>query len=281
VLFEPLDFIARLTALMPKPRVDLTRFHGVFAPNSAHRAQVTKAGRGKGATGQATTQTAPNSPPEPRAGMTWAQRLERVFDIDLQSWPACGGALRILASIEDPAVIEKILDHLDAKAAAAQAARRPPCRGPRAGRSSGALDGAELPQRPSPAGRQACGCVNAVQLREPWPQEWLLAEHQAERAAQLLTALAQGEGAPDARRSRTNRRGRSNSGLSGLYPRTAPGGHAGRRAPYQAKTPPLSSGRKRRMTSSSRAAASAGCRSASGATLPWNGFDSRVSTEPG
>ena len=37
VIFEPLDFIARLAALVPKPRVNLTRFHGVFAPNSKHR----------------------------------------------------------------------------------------------------------------------------------------------------------------------------------------------------------------------------------------------------
>ncbi len=38
VIFEPLDFIARLAALVPKPRVNLTRFHGVFAPtaNIAH-----------------------------------------------------------------------------------------------------------------------------------------------------------------------------------------------------------------------------------------------------
>lgn len=35
VVFEPLDFIARLAALVPKPRVNLTRFHGMFAPNSA------------------------------------------------------------------------------------------------------------------------------------------------------------------------------------------------------------------------------------------------------
>ena len=38
VVFEPLDFIARLAALVPKPRVNLTRFHGVFAPNSRYRA---------------------------------------------------------------------------------------------------------------------------------------------------------------------------------------------------------------------------------------------------
>ena len=48
VIFEPLDFIARLAALVPKPRVNLTRFHGVFAPNSKHRVHVTPARRGKG-----------------------------------------------------------------------------------------------------------------------------------------------------------------------------------------------------------------------------------------
>jgi hypothetical protein len=48
VIFEPLDFIARLVALVLKPRVNLTRFDGVFAPNSEHRARVTPAKRSKG-----------------------------------------------------------------------------------------------------------------------------------------------------------------------------------------------------------------------------------------
>jgi hypothetical protein len=30
-------FIAKLAALEPKPRVNLTRFHGFFEPNSKHR----------------------------------------------------------------------------------------------------------------------------------------------------------------------------------------------------------------------------------------------------
>jgi len=30
VVFEPLDFIARLAALEPKPRVNLTRFHALL-----------------------------------------------------------------------------------------------------------------------------------------------------------------------------------------------------------------------------------------------------------
>jgi hypothetical protein len=48
MIFEPLDFIARLAALVPRPRVNLTRFHGVYAPNSKHRALVTPAKRGRG-----------------------------------------------------------------------------------------------------------------------------------------------------------------------------------------------------------------------------------------
>jgi hypothetical protein len=47
VIFEPLDFIARLAALVPKPRVNLTKFHGVFAPNSRHHVIITPAKRNK------------------------------------------------------------------------------------------------------------------------------------------------------------------------------------------------------------------------------------------
>jgi Putative transposase len=64
VIFEALDFmyrmygmpraqgcagaaIARLVSLVPKPRINLTRFHGVFAPNSNFRALITPARRGK------------------------------------------------------------------------------------------------------------------------------------------------------------------------------------------------------------------------------------------
>ena len=95
VLLEPLDFLARLAALVPKPRVNLTRYHGVFAPHSRHRARVTRAGRGKGATPQARTED--STPAERRAAMTWAQRLKRVFRVDIETCADCGGAVRIVA----------------------------------------------------------------------------------------------------------------------------------------------------------------------------------------
>jgi len=114
VIFKPLDFIARLAALVPMPRVNLTRFHGVFAPNSSYRARITPARRGRGSHHTARADREEPPPPgERRAAMTWAQRLKRVFGIDIQTCAACGGAVRIIACIEDPEVIEKILAHLD------------------------------------------------------------------------------------------------------------------------------------------------------------------------
>jgi hypothetical protein len=130
VIFEPLDFIARLAALVPRPRVNLTRFHGVFAPNSKYRARVTPAKRGRGGQRAATGDGEEATPAERRASMTWAQRLKRVFGIDVETCRACGGAVRIIACIEQPEVIDKILSHLDAKAVEPQATRRPPCRAP-------------------------------------------------------------------------------------------------------------------------------------------------------
>jgi len=109
-----LDFIAKLAALVPKPRVNLTRFHGVFAPNSKHRVEVTPAKRGKGRTHQ---ETEDKTPEQHRKAMTWAQRLKRVFNIDVSTCSECGGEARVIACIEDQAVIDKILDHLMKKGA--------------------------------------------------------------------------------------------------------------------------------------------------------------------
>ena len=35
IIFEPLDFMARLATLMPQPRVNLARVHGVFTQNGS------------------------------------------------------------------------------------------------------------------------------------------------------------------------------------------------------------------------------------------------------
>jgi hypothetical protein len=70
VIFEPLDFIARLAALVPKHRVNLTRFHGVFAPNSRDRAAVTPGKRGKGAKPAGLEEEQEKTPAQRRAAMS-------------------------------------------------------------------------------------------------------------------------------------------------------------------------------------------------------------------
>jgi hypothetical protein len=129
VLFEPLDFISRLVSLVPKPRVNLTRFHGVFAPNSKYRARVTPARRGKRKKPHSDDET-DQTPAEKQASMTWAKRLKRVFNIDIETCSECGGDVSIIASIEDPAVIRKILAHLDDNATSAASGLLPECRAP-------------------------------------------------------------------------------------------------------------------------------------------------------
>jgi hypothetical protein len=72
VIFEPEDFIARLAALVPKPRAHLTRYHGVFAPASPDRARVVPRTRAAAA-------NKANRCGDRQQSLTWAQRLKRVF----------------------------------------------------------------------------------------------------------------------------------------------------------------------------------------------------------
>jgi hypothetical protein len=111
--------------LEPPPRMHLTRFHGVFAPHSKLRAAVTPAHRGIGSKGQG-DQADPDTRHTPRhVAMTWAQRLKRVFGIQIDTCARCGGQLKVIASIEEPDVIAKILAHLDKAGADQQQAELP------------------------------------------------------------------------------------------------------------------------------------------------------------
>jgi hypothetical protein len=107
------DFIARLAALVPKPRVNLTRYHGVLAPNHRWRGLVTQAKRGKGAMRPSNKEAA--YPTERHAAMTWAQRLKRVFKIEFEVCNRCGGSVSVIACIEDQNTIDRILAHIHDK----------------------------------------------------------------------------------------------------------------------------------------------------------------------
>ncbi len=95
------------------------------APPPAEGPQVTPAKRGKGRKVRTADSPEDTTPAERRAAMTWAQRLKRVFNIDIETCNSCGGHVKVIACIEAPVVIEKSLTQL-ASRAAGDAARRLP-----------------------------------------------------------------------------------------------------------------------------------------------------------
>jgi len=104
-----------------RPRANLTRYHGVFAPNSPFRKAIVPSSprptRRKPKRSNERKVPEPTADEEPpTAPLTWAQRLKRVFEIDIFVCPRCGGTLRIIADITDPDVIRTILDHLRQRA---------------------------------------------------------------------------------------------------------------------------------------------------------------------
>jgi len=111
-----MEFMGRLAALVPKPRVNLTRFHGVFSrggrpPNSKLREYVVPQ---KPVEEQESPKPkAYSRPGRVRMGAATQTCVNRAaFRIDIEKCEMCGGPVRIIASIEDPDVIEKILKHL-------------------------------------------------------------------------------------------------------------------------------------------------------------------------
>ena len=68
--------------------------------------------------------------PDQVRGRLWAQRLKRVFNIDVNACGHCGGAVRSVASIEEPTDIRAILAHFEKHGAREQAHFRPAPRAP-------------------------------------------------------------------------------------------------------------------------------------------------------
>ncbi len=119
LLFEPLEFLEKLAALTPRPRINLILYHGLLAPYAGWRSRVVPGPEAptlekgarldatRGASGNATTGRL-----QPPLHWRWADLMRRAFDIDVLACPQCGNRMRLLATIEDPRAVEKLLIHL-------------------------------------------------------------------------------------------------------------------------------------------------------------------------
>jgi hypothetical protein len=121
LVFDPVEFLGRLAVLVPRPRTNLVLYHGVLGPRAGWRAEIVRRETSAGER-EVVTADAPGAPAEhadapdgarPHAGgYEWAELMRRTFGIDVLACPRCGGRLRLIALVEEAAVIDRILRHL-------------------------------------------------------------------------------------------------------------------------------------------------------------------------
>jgi hypothetical protein len=131
---DPLEFLARVLVHIPDQGHVTTRYYGWYAnrPRGMRRQAE-----------PAAVDAPPMIIPAPRVAPTeatrrWAVLLQQIFEVDPLACPTCRGAMRIVAFITQPSVIDQILIHLCTRAAhAAHAdARSPPSTRARASRGA-------------------------------------------------------------------------------------------------------------------------------------------------
>lgn len=110
LLFEPVEFLEKLVAVTPRPEMNLVLYYRVLAPHAQWRPEVVAYGR-----------TERDEETDPRAAAadasrprywSWAQQMRRAFDLDVLRCPRCAGRMQLIATIEDPVVIQRILARL-------------------------------------------------------------------------------------------------------------------------------------------------------------------------
>jgi hypothetical protein len=131
VVVSGIELVARLAALVPPPRMHLTRYFGVFASRAQLRAQVVPsppppvaavaagcehAGAPVGARSSDAGDVANASAAAQsrRRRMKWSQLLRRVYEIDVSICPRCGQkGMQQIAIITRPDVIRRMLESLE------------------------------------------------------------------------------------------------------------------------------------------------------------------------
>ena len=108
IVMSALEFMQRLAAFVPRPRLNLIRFHGVLALNAKLRSSSIPQ----------SSENSNNIPDNPQstshhsntARLSGAQLLNRVLNIDVAHCSHCSRPLKSIAAIQSPS--SRILAHL-------------------------------------------------------------------------------------------------------------------------------------------------------------------------
>lgn len=106
LLLSPMELIEKISSLVPPPRINLIRYHGVLAPHAKHRDKIVPSPKTVD-----NEQTDDNeSPASTRYRLSFAALLARVFQVDIETCPNCNGQMRIVAALTEPSSIRRYLE---------------------------------------------------------------------------------------------------------------------------------------------------------------------------
>jgi hypothetical protein len=102
LIFSPLELIEKISALVPPPRINLIRYHGVLAAAAKHREKIVPAKP------PGEDDNKPDTSKSYR--LTFAALLSRVFQIEIDTCADCGGKMKIVAALTDPDSVRRYLE---------------------------------------------------------------------------------------------------------------------------------------------------------------------------
>jgi len=103
--YDPLDFLALLTAQIPKPYESICRYYGWYSCRS-------RGERKKAATVEPVVSQLPEEPLPATPSSRWAACIKRVYEIDPLECPKCKATMRVISFITDPHALAKIMKSL-------------------------------------------------------------------------------------------------------------------------------------------------------------------------
>jgi hypothetical protein len=140
VVLEPLDLIARVVAMIPPPRFNMIRYHGVLSSHSSLRREVVPQATppvvnplledeiADEATGQLCFAFDTNVVQRSTKRRPWAWLLRHVWQVDVSTCELCGGAMKWIEVATEPGAIARVLRELELDGGASRARERPPTR---------------------------------------------------------------------------------------------------------------------------------------------------------
>jgi len=116
IVLQPLDLIARVCAMIPSPRFNMIRFHGVFSPNAKLRSEVVPSRESRcladespaELTDAEQTNLFGEEKTKPKRN-PWAWLIKKVFLVDVMDCPECGGRMKWLDACTEERDINRVL----------------------------------------------------------------------------------------------------------------------------------------------------------------------------